>query len=220
VQPVLDPDVLVEIWSDLVCPWCYIGKRRFETALARFEHAEEVRVVWRSYELDPHAPADGSSVDLVQHLARKYGVGVEQATAMMDRFTDAAAGEGLEYRMDVARRGSSFDGHRLLQAAAAQGRQHEMGERLFRAYFTEGVQLADRDELRRLAAEVDVDAAVLDDDTTHADDVRADERAARELGIQGVPFFAIDRRYGISGAQDPQTILLALQRAWEERRVA
>jgi predicted DsbA family dithiol-disulfide isomerase len=218
--PGVDQDVLVEIWSDLVCPWCYIGKRRFETALSRFDHAGDVQVVWRSYELDPHAPADGSSVDLVEHLARKYGVSVEQATAMMDRVTDAAAGEGLEYRMGIARRGSSFDGHRLLHAAATQGRQQEMGERLFRAYFTEGVQLADRDELRRLAAEVGVDAAALDDDTAHADDVRADERAAAELGIQGVPFFAIDRRDGISGAQDPETILLALQRAWDERQAA
>lgn len=212
--------MLVEIWSDLVCPWCYIGKRRFEAALGRFEHADEVDVVWRAYELDPHAPADGSSIDLVQHLARKYGVGLEQATAMLDRVTEAAAGEGLEYRMDVARRGSSFDGHRLLHAAGLQGKQDEMGERLFRAYFTEGVQLADRDELRRLAAEVGVDAAVLDDDTTHADAVRADEREAVELGVRGVPFFAFDRRYGVSGAQDPESMLTVLRRAWAEREAA
>ncbi len=212
--------MLVEIWSDLVCPWCYIGKRRFEEALRRFDHAEDVEVVWRSYELDPGAPRDGSTIDLAAHLASKYGTDREGAIAMLDRVTVAAAGEGLTYHLDQAKRGSSFDGHRLLHAASAQGKQHEMGERLFRAYFTEGVAIADRDELRRLAAEVGVDPSVLDDDDTFADAVRADVRAAQELGVRGVPFFAIDRRYGVSGAQDPAQLLQALQAAWAERDAA
>jgi predicted DsbA family dithiol-disulfide isomerase len=209
--------MLVEIWSDVVCPWCYIGKRRFETALARFAHADEVEVVWRSFELDPSAPRDGSTVDLVEHLATKYGTDRAGATRMLDRVTEQAAGEGLDYHLDVAKRGSSFDAHRLIHAAAAQGKQGEMKERLLRAYFTEAVAIADRDELRRLAAEVGVDASAIDDDDAFAADVREDIRTARELGVSGVPFFAIDRRYGIGGAQDPETILDALNRAWTER---
>jgi predicted DsbA family dithiol-disulfide isomerase len=208
--------VIVEIWSDVVCPWCYIGKRRFETALDRFEHADEVEILWRSFELDPSAPRD-ATIDLVDHLAHKYGTDRAGATQMLDRVTEQADGEGLEYHLDRAKRGSTFDAHRLLHAAADQGKQGEMKERLLRAYFTESVAVADRDELRRLAAEIGVDASALDDDDTYADAVRADIRAARELGVSGVPFFAIDRRYGIGGAQDPDTILQALNEAWRER---
>jgi predicted DsbA family dithiol-disulfide isomerase len=208
--------VIVEIWSDVVCPWCYIGKRRFETALDRFEHADEVEILWRSFELDPSAPRD-ATIDLVDHLAHKYGTDRAGATQMLDRVTEQADGEGLEYHLDRAKRGSTFDAHRLLHAAADQGKQDEMKERLLRAYFTESVAVADRAELRRLAAEIGVDASALDDDDTYADAVRADIRAARELGVSGVPFFAIDRRYGIGGAQDPDTILQALNEAWRER---
>jgi predicted DsbA family dithiol-disulfide isomerase len=209
--------VLVEIWSDVVCPWCYIGKRRFEAALARFEHADEVEVVWRSYELDPAAPRDGSPVDLVAYLARKYGTDVAGATAMLERVTAHAEREGLEYHLDRAKRGSSFDAHRLLHAAAAQGKQHEMKERLLRAYFTEAVSISDRAELHRLADEVGVDAAALDDDERYDDAVRADVAVAQELGVSGVPFFAIDRRLGIAGAQDAESMLHVLREAWAER---
>jgi predicted DsbA family dithiol-disulfide isomerase len=209
--------VLVEIWSDVVCPWCYIGKRRFEAALARFEHADEVEVVWRSYELDPTAPRDGSTVDLVDHLARKYGTDAAGATQMLQRVTDQAEGEGLEYHLERAQRGSSFDAHRLIHAATAQGKQGEMKERLLRAYFTEAVAIADTAELRRLATEVGVDPSALDDEDAYADDVRADIAVARELNVTGVPFFAIDRRYGIAGAQDSESMLQVLRRAWDDR---
>jgi predicted DsbA family dithiol-disulfide isomerase len=209
--------VLVEIWSDVVCPWCYIGKRRFESALARFEHADEVEIVWRSFELDPSAPRDGSTVDLVEYLAAKYGTDAAGATKMLERVTDQAEGEGLEYHLDRAKRGSSFDAHRLIHAAAAQGKQAEMKERLLRAYFTEAVAIADTTELRRLAAEVGVDPSALDDDEAYADDVRADIRVARELEVSGVPFFAVDRRYGIAGAQDAESMLQVLNRAWDDR---
>jgi len=212
--------VLVEIWSDVVCPWCYIGKRRFETALARFEHADAVEVVWRSFELDPGAPRDGSTVDLVDHLARKYGTDAAGARQMLDRVTAQAAGEGLDYRLDRAKRGSTFDAHRLLHAAAAQGKQDVMKERLLRAYFIEGVAIADRSELRRLAAEVGVDAAALETDDAFADEVREDGRVAHELGVSGVPFFAVDRRYGIGGAQEPEHVLRVLRQAWAERELA
>lgn len=208
----------VEIWSDVVCPWCYIGKRRFESALAGFEQRDEVDVEFRSFELNPNAQADeGTDLDAV--LARKYGVGLEQARTMSARVVNAAAGEGLEYRLDIARPGNTFDAHRLIHLAAAHGRQAAMKERLMAAYFTEGKAIGDRGSLVELAVEVGIDRerahAVLEGDE-FADEVRADEREASELGITGVPFFVINRRYGVSGAQPPEVMLDALEMAWRE----
>jgi predicted DsbA family dithiol-disulfide isomerase len=205
----------VEIWSDVVCPWCYIGKRRFETALAEFEGAGAVEVVWRSFELDPEAPRvqEGSSVE---HLARKYGMSVEQARSSQDRVTQVAAGLGLDYRLADVRRGNSFDAHRLLHLALAHGKQDELKERLLRAYFGEGEPIGEPEVLVRLAVEVGLDgteaAETLAGDR-FAEDVRADEQRARSLGIRGVPFFVLDERYGIEGAQPPESILHALREA-------
>ena len=208
----------VEIWSDVVCPWCFIGKRRFETALDRFEHRADVEVEFRSFELNPNAEFQPEGT-LEEALARKYGVSLEQAHAMNARVVDAAAGEGLQYRFDIARRGNTFDAHRLIHLAAADGLQAAMKERLMAAYFMEGRAIGDRDTLVELAAEVGVDPgrarAALDSDE-YADDVRADEREAAELGITGVPFFVINRRYGVSGAQPPEVMLKALAAGWEE----
>lgn len=209
----------VEIWSDVVCPWCYVGKRRFESALARFPHAEEVEVVWRSFELDPSAPAT-SDVDLLDHLASKYGVSRDEAQAMNDRVTAVAAGEGLSFRLDRARRGNTFDAHRLLHLAAARGRAGELEERLMAAYFTEGEPIADGAALERQAVAVGLDGdnarRVLAGDAFAAD-VRADQADARRLGITSVPFFVFNRRYGVAGAQPADVLLGALQQAWEER---
>ena len=208
----------VEIWSDVVCPWCFIGKRRFETALDRFEHRADVEVEFRSFELNPNAEFQPEGT-LEEALARKYGVSLEQAHAMNARVVDAAAGEGLQYRFDIARRGNTFDAHRLIHLAAADGLQAAMKERLMAAYFMEGRAIGDRDTLVELAGEVGVDPgrarAALDSDE-YADDVRADEREAAELGITGVPFFVINRRYGVSGAQPPEVMLKALAAGWEE----
>jgi len=210
--------VKVEIWSDVVCPWCFIGKRRFETALDRFEHRADVEVEFRSFELNPNAEFQPEGT-LEEALARKYGVSLEQAHAMNARVVDAAAGEGLQYRFDIARRGNTFDAHRLIHLAAADGLQAAMKERLMAAYFMEGRAIGDRDTLVELAGEVGVDPgrarAALDSDE-YADDVRADEREAAELGITGVPFFVINRRYGVSGAQPPEVMLKALAAGWEE----
>jgi len=210
--------VKVEIWSDVVCPWCFIGKRRFETALDRFEHRADVEVEFRSFELNPNAESQPEG-SLEEALARKYGVSLEQARAMNARVMDAAAGEGLQYRFDIARRGNTFDAHRLIHLAAADGLQAAMKERLMAAYFMEGRAIGDRDTLVELAGEVGVDPgrarAALDSDE-YADDVRADEREAAELGITGVPFFVINRRYGVSGAQPPEVMLKALAAGWEE----
>jgi predicted DsbA family dithiol-disulfide isomerase len=209
----LDLGVKVEIWSDVVCPWCYVGKRRFERALAEFEGRDEVVVVWRSFELDPDAPLvqEGSSAE---RLARKYGMTVEQAQASQARLTEVAASEGLEFKLAETRRGNSFDAHRLLHLAAEQGKQDELKERLLRAYFTEGEAIGDPEALARLADEVGVTGAadVLASDR-FADEVRADERRARLLGINAVPFFVIDERYGVEGAQPAELIRQGLEQA-------
>jgi predicted DsbA family dithiol-disulfide isomerase len=207
--------VKVEIWSDVVCPWCYVGKRRFENALAGFAGRDEVEVVWRSFELDPDAPRvrEGSSAE---HLARKYGLTVEQARASQARLTEVAASEGLEYRLAETRRGNSFDAHRLLHLAREHGRQDELKERLLRAYFTEAEPIGDADVLERLAVEAGRDAdevAELLAGDRLAENVRADEHRAQLLGIHAVPFFVIDERYGIEGAQPADLIRRALEQA-------
>jgi predicted DsbA family dithiol-disulfide isomerase len=209
----------VEIWSDVVCPWCYVGKRRFEAALARFGERDEVDVVWRSFELDPNAPQQ-RDLPSTRHLAEKYGMSIEQAEASQQRLTDLAAAEGLEYHLDRTAGGNSFDAHRLLHLAAASGLQDALKERLLRAYFTEGEAIGRPEVLQRIAAEAGLDPAEVADvlaGEQYADEVRADEQRARLLGINGVPFFAIDGRYGISGAQSSDLILSALEQAWSER---
>lgn len=212
----------VEIWSDIVCPWCYIGKRRFESALAGFEKAADVEVVWRSFELNPNAPRQREG-DLSEHLASKYGMTRERAAQLHDRITGLAAAEGLEYRLGVARPGNTFDGHRVIHLAAEHGLQGAAKERLLSAYFTEGEAIVDRETVARLASDIGLDRdevrTMLEGDA-FADAVRADEREAAELGIDGVPFFVFDRRYGVSGAQPSELIAKALETAWTESRRA
>jgi predicted DsbA family dithiol-disulfide isomerase len=208
----------VEIWSDVVCPWCYLGKRRFESALMRFEHKADVEMRWRSFELDPGAPAvrDG---DPVQRLADKYGMSRARAQAMNDQLTGLAAAEGLEYHLDKAQSGNTFDAHRLLHLAAEQGRQDDVKERFLRGYFIESEPIGDHDALARLAIDAGLDAAQVHDvlaSNRFADDVRADEEQAAAYGISGVPFFVVDERYGISGAQPADVILTTLRRAFAE----
>jgi predicted DsbA family dithiol-disulfide isomerase len=207
--------VHVEIWSDIACPWCYVGKRRFEAALAAFEHREEVRVTWRSFELDPSAPPAREG-DGATHLARKYGTSREQALAMHERMTATAAEDGLDFRFDLARGGNTFDAHRLVHLAEAYGVQDAMKERLMRAYLTEGELMSDHATLERLATEVGLPADEVRDmlaTDRFAADVRDDEQTATSLGISAVPFFVVDRYYGIEGAQPPEAILETLTRA-------
>ncbi len=209
----------VEIWSDIACPWCFIGKRRFEAALERFEHRDEVQVTWRSFELDPAAPAQHSG-ERAAHLAEKYGTTVEKAREMEAQMTEVAASEGLAYRFDIARSGSTFDAHRLIHLAAAHDRQDAMKERLLAAYLCEGELMADREALVRLAGEVglDVDEArdALETDR-FADAVRDDERTAAQLGANAVPFFVVDRAIGAAGAHPPDALLDLLNQAWASR---
>jgi predicted DsbA family dithiol-disulfide isomerase len=210
--------VKVEIFSDVVCPWCAIGKRRFEVALERFAHRNEVDVVWRAFELDPGAPTLVEG-DLASHLASKYAMTTEQAVASQERLAAKAAEEGLEFHFERARRANTFDAHRLLHHALEVGRQDALKERLFLAYFRDGEAISDHATLVRLAEESGIDGIKANEilgSRHYADEVRADEADARELGITGVPFFVIDRHFGISGAQSPESILHVLDKAWAE----
>jgi predicted DsbA family dithiol-disulfide isomerase len=210
--------VRVDIWSDLVCPWCYVGKRRFEQALAAFEHRARVEVVHRSFQLNPGIPR-GTLVSRDEVLMRKYGLTAEQLREMDMRMEQTAAAEGLEYHLAGGKSGSTFDAHRLLQRARDLDVQDALIERFYRAYFTERQSLFDTDSLTRLA----VEAGLPPDDVydvlaseTYADAVRADIDEARAFGATGVPFFVFAQRYRLSGAQPPATFMAALTRAWSE----
>jgi predicted DsbA family dithiol-disulfide isomerase len=205
--------VKVEIWSDIICPWCYIGKRRFETALAGVEAPVEVE--WKSFQLDPTFPR-GTAIPVYDALAEKFGGGPAQVQEMTGRVTALAAVEGLHYDYDHAVMVNTFDAHRLTHHAKSQGLGGEMHERLMRAQLIEGETINDVDTLVRLAEEVGVEGAgpvVASDQYT--DDVNADIREARLLGATGVPFFVLDRKYGVSGAQPAEVFEQALRQALE-----
>jgi predicted DsbA family dithiol-disulfide isomerase len=208
----------VEIWSDVVCPWCYVGKRQFEEALGRFGHADQVTVSWRSFELDPSSPREvGMSMDRI--LERKYGMSAEQARAANQKMTAMAAGVGLEYHLDRVRAGNTFDAHRLIHLAATRGLGGAMKERLLAAYFTEGRSVGEHATLTELATEVGLDPVETSEmlaGESFATEVRADEARATALGATGVPFFVIDETYGVAGAQGADALLGALERAWAE----
>jgi predicted DsbA family dithiol-disulfide isomerase len=208
----------VEIWSDVVCPWCYLGKRRFEQALSGFEHRDDVQVVYRSFELDPSAPV-GVTTPTVELLADKYGMSPAQASQAQREMEERAAGEGLTFRMADLRRGNTRDAHRLIQLAKDRGRQEAVVERLHRAYFTDQDSVFDHEALTRLAVEAGLDRDEVTDllaGDAYSDHVDTDEAMARALGATGVPLFVIDRKYGISGAQPADTITQVLERAWSE----
>jgi predicted DsbA family dithiol-disulfide isomerase len=208
----------VEIWSDVVCPWCYLGKARFERALETFEHAADVQVVYRSFELDPAIPA-GRTTPTAAMLASKYGMTPEQADDAQRQMEQRAAGDGLTFRMEGIESGNTRDAHRLLQLAKERGRQGELMERLHRAYFTEQRSIFDHESLKELAAEAGLDRADASQvlaDGQYTDEVETDEAMAEALGATGVPLFVIDRKYGISGAQSAETIGKVLERAWAE----
>ncbi len=212
----------IEIWSDIACPWCFVGKRRFESALANFPERDALEIVWRSFELDPNAPASQNAPH-AELLANKYRMPVTKAEAMLETMTATGAADGITFRFDRAKSGNTFDTHRLAHFAAAHHKRDVMVERLFTAYFTDGDAMSDHDTLVRLATEVGLDAdatrAMLTSDAFAAD-VRADEQRAQDFGITGVPFFAIDEKYAISGAQPSSVIANALAQAWSEHQPA
>lgn len=212
----------LELWLDVVCPWCYLGKRRLEAALARFDAREEVTLVHRSFQLDPGAPRRTEGT-LTQMLASKYGMTVEQAQARQAQIAELGGEDGIEFRFELAQQGNTFDAHRLIHLGAADGAGDEIAERLMRGYFSEGLAIGDPDALARIAVEAGLETAAvreLLDGDRFAADVREDQRRGAALGISGVPFLVLDGRYGVSGAQPADAYLQALERAWDERGAA
>jgi predicted DsbA family dithiol-disulfide isomerase len=212
----------IEIWSDVVCPWCYIGKRRLEQALAEFPHRAEVEVVYRSFELDPTAP-EVPVESTVEALARKWGTGVAQARDAMARGDEVAAEVGLEFRHHDAPHARTVDAHRLLHLALEAGVQADLKEALLAAYFGRGESMGDHDVLRKAAADAGLDPARVDAvlaGDEYADAVRADIEQARAFGATGVPFYVVDRAYGISGAQPTEVFSQVLDRAWADSQPA
>ncbi|UUW89426.1 DsbA family oxidoreductase [Pimelobacter simplex] len=212
----------IEIWADVVCPWCYIGKRRLENALADFEHRDDVELVYRSYELDPFAPEVGTE-STVTVLGRKFGADEAGTREMMARADEVAAAEGLHFSHADALHARTLTAHRLLHLAKSVGRQEALLEEFLAAYFTRGESLGDHDVLRRAAAAAGLDATRVDEvlgSTEYRDDVMADVAQAQAYGSSGVPFFVVDGRYGISGAQPTELFAQALQQAWETRESA
>ena len=208
----------VEIWSDIACPWCYIGKRRFEKALAAFPHRDEVEVQWRSYQLDPTLPDhhDGTELD---YLVDRKGMSRAQVSQMFDQVTAIAADEGLSYDFGSVVVANSFAGHELLHLAQARGVGDEVKEALLSAHFEHGEDIGDREVLVRIGTEAGLDAEEIARDlATHTwrDAVVADITAANSLGIRGVPFFVLDGKYGVSGAQPTELFTQALEQAWRE----
>jgi predicted DsbA family dithiol-disulfide isomerase len=207
--------VRVDIWSDVVCPWCYIGKRRFSAALADFEHREDVQVVYRSFELDPEYPKN-LQTPVLDLLAAKYRLSPAQARDAEASVAAKAAADGLEFTADRVM-GNTFDAHRLVHLARERGVQEQVLERLFGAYFTEGRPVFTPADLASLGAEAGLDsgeAGRVLEDGSYGDDVRADEEQARAFGISGVPFFVLGGKYGVSGAQPAAAFAQALEQAW------
>jgi predicted DsbA family dithiol-disulfide isomerase len=209
----------IDVWSDVVCPWCWIGKARLEKAIASFAHAGDVEVVFRSFELDPSTPKD-LDISTDEMLAKKFGVARPQIDAMHERLRGLGRADGVDFQFERARTSNTFDAHQVLQLAKSQGKQLAMSDRLFRANFAEGVRIGARQELVRLATEVGLDggdvAAALDEERFAAA-VREDEAQARALGITGVPFFVVGGAIGVSGAQSMEVLHQALEQAWASR---
>ncbi len=203
----------VEIWSDIICPWCYVGKRRFEMALA--DYPGNVQVIWRSFELDPDAPPHLEE-KLVEMLARKYDISVEDAEEMNMRVTRAARDVGLEYRLSKARRGNTFDAHRLLHYAASRQLANQATERIMQAYFCEELAVGERCALAALAPAFGIeqnDALAMLETDAWSDAVRSDEARAAKLAITSVPFFLFDEKIGLCGAQSVDVFSDALKQA-------
>lgn len=217
----------IDVWSDVACPWCWVGKRRLEAALASFDDSEgnlDVVLRWRAFELDPSAPRlRDASVDYVERLARKYRTSPAEAQAMIDRMTRTGAEDGLDFRFERVRSGNTFDAHRLLCFAAGHGLQDALKERFFAGYFTEGEPIGEPAALAKMAESVGLDAAevtrVLETDAFAAE-VRDDEEEARAMGVSGVPFFVFGQRLAFSGAQPAEVIRQVLEKAHGESRAS
>ena len=208
----------VEIWSDVMCPFCYIGKRKFENALAQFPHKDKIEVVWKSFQLDPTTVTD-PSLNTIDNLAEKKGWSKQQAQETTAHVTNIAKQVGLEFNFDKAVVANSFDAHRLSHLAKKYGKQNELEEKLFQAYFTDGKNTADHSTLLQIGKESGIDEREITDilnNTTYSNEVEQDIIEAQHIGVRGVPFFVLDRKYAVSGAQESDTFLGALTKAYEE----
>jgi predicted DsbA family dithiol-disulfide isomerase len=207
----------IDVWSDVVCPFCYLGSRQLAVALEHFDHADDVVVHHHAFELDPHAKASYDT-SLAEMVSAKYAMPVERAHQLHGQLTQQATELGVTMDFERAKPTNTFDAHRLIALAATQGTSEAMSERLFRAYFGEGLLISDHDQLTALADEVGVtDSALLWETDAYASDVRADERSAEQLGITGVPAFLVDNKFMVLGAQGDEKILDVLDRAWAKR---
>lgn len=208
----------VDIWSDIRCPFCYIGKRKFELALEQFEHKDQVEVVWHSFELDPDLETR-KDIDVYDYLADLKGMNRDRSLQIHDQVTRSAAEVGLEYNFDKAVVANSFDAHRLIQLAKSRGFGDAAEEALFKAYFTDGIDISDRTTLTRIAAKIGLDkeqAEQMLQTSAFSEDVKADQMLANQIGVRGVPFFLIDGKTAVSGAQPPAVFLDSLKKAWKE----
>jgi predicted DsbA family dithiol-disulfide isomerase len=208
----------VEIWSDIMCPFCYIGKRKFESALAQFEHKGDVEIVWKSFQLNPDMKTEvGKNIN--QYLAEIKGWSVEQSKEMNDRVTGMAKQVGLDYDFNKAVVANSFNAHRLIQLAKKTGKGDAAEERLFKAYFTEGKNVDDLHVLSQLAVEIGINITEADEvlkSSAFSDEVNQDVYEAQQVGVRGVPFFVLGNKYAVSGAQESATFLQALKTTWNE----
>lgn len=204
----------IEVWSDYVCPFCYIGKRRLEEAIAETGMQDDVEIIYKAYELDPNAPAI-SEKSMADVLSEKYGMSTEEAMIMTDNVKEQAKAAGLTYDFDIMTRANTFQAHRLAKFSETEGLGEKMTERLLRAYFTEGEKIGTFETLLKLAEEVGL-SKERTEDMLHSDafieDIKKDVQEAGQIGVQGVPFFVIDRKYAISGAQPVETFIQALQK--------
>lgn len=212
----------IEIWSDIMCPFCYIGKRKFEQALSQYNDKDKVEIIWKSYQLSPNLITD-TSISINEYLARHKGISVPQAKEMNDQVTAMAKSVGLTYNLDHSVVANSFDAHRFSHFALANNKQNEAEEKLFKAYFTDGKNMDDKNTLFEIADEIGLDKdsteKVLNSEQ-YRDAVISDIKEAEAIGVSGVPFFVFDRKYAVSGAQDPSVFLNTLQQAMKEWQTA
>ncbi|MAC96828.1 MAG: disulfide bond formation protein DsbA [Flavobacteriales bacterium] len=208
----------VEIWSDVMCPFCYIGKKRFDTALEKFPHKDEVDVEWKSYQLNPHLTTQADK-NINEYLAEHKGISIEEARSLNEHVTAMAAEVGLTYKMDEAVVANSFMAHRMTHFAKTKGKQSELEELLFKSYFTEGKNIDDLDTLLQIGEEIGLDKNELKsvlESNQFAEDVQKDVYEAHQVGLKGVPFFVYNNQYGISGAQPKELFEQTLQQAYDE----
>ncbi len=211
----------IDIWSDFACPFCYIGKRRLEQALAEFPQRDAVEITFHSFELDPNAPTDQTE-SIHEALAKKYGMSVAEAMRMNEGVAEQAASVGLSFQFDKIVLTNTFDAHRLTQFAKTKGKDTALTEKLFYAYFTAGRHISDVDTLVEIAEEVGLEREevikVLQDKDSFSENVRKDEVTAQQIGVRGVPFFVINQKYAVSGAQPKETFVRALEKIWAEEK--